>query len=163
MDPKDFIRALQFALKDPDIRNDDLSSIIGESVQTEITKLKSELKDNEVVIKKLDTRINDLEKQVESLEQNSRRNCTRLSGLPEVNKDNVIQRTLGKLMRSRVMKARSALKSVSRPLSSALFLNEDPTRQRNNLVFQARRKKKANSLFDVWTLAEAEKLLRSFP
>jgi predicted nuclease with TOPRIM domain len=83
MDPKNFIRALQFALKDPDIRND-LSSIIGESVQTEITKLKSQLKDNEVVIKKLDTRINDLEKQVESLEQYSMRNCTRLSGLPKV-------------------------------------------------------------------------------
>jgi hypothetical protein len=84
--------------------------------------------------------------------------------------------------RSRVMKARSALKSVSRPLSSALFLNEDPTRQRNHLVFQARRKKKANSTLDVWThdgsivikdnnrkissartLTEAEKLLRSFP
>ncbi|ELT87704.1 hypothetical protein CAPTEDRAFT_200497 [Capitella teleta] len=120
MDPKNFIRALQFALKDPDIRND-LSSII--------------------------------------------------DGIRRVGKKSVENsRSRGILIkfatyhsRSRVMKARSALKSVSRPLSSAIFLNEDPTRQRNNLVFQARRKKKANSLFDVWTLAEAEKLLRSFP
>ncbi|ELU04400.1 hypothetical protein CAPTEDRAFT_199899 [Capitella teleta] len=54
--------------------------------------------------------------------------------------------------RNREMKARSALKLGSRPLLSALFLNENLTRQRNNLVFQSRRKKKANSIPNVWTL-----------
>ncbi|ELT98677.1 hypothetical protein CAPTEDRAFT_186231 [Capitella teleta] len=94
MDPKDFIRALQFALKNLDIQKD-LSLIIGESAQTEITILRSELKDKEVVIKKLDTRINDLENQVEGLEQYSRRNCIHLSGLPKINEKNVIERTHG--------------------------------------------------------------------
>ncbi|ELU18817.1 hypothetical protein CAPTEDRAFT_210285 [Capitella teleta] len=82
--------------------------------------------------------------------------------------------------RSRIMKARSALKFGSRPISSAFFLNEDLTRQRNGILYQLRLKKKNNCIIDVWTyngsiiikdnnrkissartLAEAEKLLRS--
>uniref|UniRef100_X2AIS8 Uncharacterized protein n=1 Tax=Capitella teleta TaxID=283909 RepID=X2AIS8_CAPTE len=60
----------------------------------ELISLKAELKKKDSVIKHLDRQIESLESQNDALEQYTRRNSIRVTGLPEVEHEDILDRTL---------------------------------------------------------------------
>ncbi|ELU18073.1 hypothetical protein CAPTEDRAFT_195866 [Capitella teleta] len=93
MDLSSFVAALTSALQDSQVRAC-LSDIVGESFRQELISLKAELKQKDSVIKHLDRRIESLESQNDALEQYTRRNSIRVTGLPEVEHEDILDRTL---------------------------------------------------------------------
>ncbi|ELU13176.1 hypothetical protein CAPTEDRAFT_216920 [Capitella teleta] len=93
MDLSSFVGALTNALQDTQVRAC-LSDIVGESFRQELISLKAELKKKDSVIKHLDRRIESLESQNDPLEQYTRRNSIRVTGLPEVEHEDILDRTL---------------------------------------------------------------------
>ncbi|ELU08188.1 hypothetical protein CAPTEDRAFT_202886 [Capitella teleta] len=93
MDLSSFVGALTSALQDTQVRAC-LSDIVGESFRQELISLKAELKKKDSVIEHLDRRIESLESQNDALEQYTRRNSIRVTGLPEVEHEDILDRTL---------------------------------------------------------------------
>ncbi|ELU00820.1 hypothetical protein CAPTEDRAFT_188928 [Capitella teleta] len=93
MDLSSFVAALTSALQDTQVRAC-LSDIVGESFRQELISLKAELKKKDSVIEHLDRRIESLESQNDALEQYTRRNSIRVTGLPEVKHEDILDRTL---------------------------------------------------------------------
>lgn len=161
--------------------------VLLEPVLKEIDKLKSIISQKDNVIKKLEERVSILEDQNDELEQYSRRNSLRVSGIPEDDdKDcythvidtlnhhlpclsqpititeidrlhrcgkprrdgkprNVLIKFTSYQNRQKVMTKRSALKG------SNIFLNEDLTSRRNNLLYSARVQKRNRHLKECWS------------
>ncbi|ELT89823.1 hypothetical protein CAPTEDRAFT_188214 [Capitella teleta] len=93
MDLSSFVGALTSALQDTQVRAC-LSDDVGESFRQELISLKAELKKKDSVIEHLDRRIESLESQNDALEQYTRRNSIRVTGLPEVEHEDILDRTL---------------------------------------------------------------------
>lgn len=112
MDPVAFTKALLIALNNPEVQSSfggtveskvrqkvteihsTLGAIVEEKVRQEITALRVQLKEKDEVIQKLKTEVGTLQDQVDSMEQYSRRNNLRITGLKEKDNENAIQTTL---------------------------------------------------------------------
>ena len=92
-DPESFVKALSFALRDDQVRAS-LTDIVGESFRQEIAFLKAELKrkDGEIVV--LQRGADTLVSRTDSLEQYTRRNSLRLTGLSETDNEDILKRTV---------------------------------------------------------------------
>ena len=88
-----FVRAFVSALQDNTVR-ESLSDIVGESFRAEIAFLKAELSKKDGEIDALKRRVDTLESQNDSLEQYTRRNSLRVTGLQEDPNENILDRTL---------------------------------------------------------------------
>jgi len=161
--------------------------VLLEPVLKEIDKLKTIISQKDDAIMKLEERVSILEDQNDELEQYSRRNSLRVSGIPEDDdKDcythvldtlnhhlpclsepititeidrlhrcgkrrtdgrprNVLIKFTSYQNRQKVMTKRSALKG------SNIFLNEDLTKKRNNLLYSARVQKRSRHLKECWS------------
>ena len=79
---QDFCAGLMAALNDKQVA-DKLNAVLNRDVLTEIQQLRNVIIKKDEKIVDLDKRVMSLEKQVDDLEQYSRRNSVRISGLPE--------------------------------------------------------------------------------
>ena len=195
MSEQDFGKGLLLALKLPEVQ-DALQDIMSRShtdLKNEIVLLRKELKAKNDRIEGLEKRIQELETETDNLQQYSRRNSVRIAGIPEVEGEDPVARSLSVinetlqvdppiqitdvdrihrvgpktaasrpmlikfstyLAKKRVMEKRSSLRGTR------YFLNEDLTRHRAHLCYQARLAKKANKIQSVWT-ADGKILVRN--
>jgi hypothetical protein len=100
MDPKEFAGAFLIALNDDSIKkalvgimtqgvSKPVSQQIIESLNTQITSLKAELKIRDEKIAGMQKRIDELSAEADGLEQYTRRNSARISGIPENDNEDV--------------------------------------------------------------------------
>jgi hypothetical protein len=100
MDAKEFADALLCALNDDSIKNalvrimnqgvsEPVSQQITESLNNQITSLKKDLKSRDATIAKIQERIDALTAEADGLEQYTRRNSIRISGIPESGNEDV--------------------------------------------------------------------------
>ena len=82
MDEESFTKAFIKALQNANVVST-LKDIFSIELRKEITELKQLVKDKETKIKDLEKQVCELESSVDSLEQYSRRNSLRISGVPE--------------------------------------------------------------------------------
>ena len=90
MGTESFAKAFLSALKTPDIQSA-IKAIVGEQMRED---LHAELGTLRKEVKQLRSRVADLEEEVENLEQYSRRNCLRISGVPESDNEDAAMKTL---------------------------------------------------------------------
>lgn len=179
---EDFVKGLKAALCEDSVL---------ELFRRHVTEpLKEEIAQLKVSLAKKDQQIKDLENQVDSLEQYSRRNSLRITGVPEKDTEDLYVETLklvndqlqvsppivaadidrvhrigprpspGKLTsrtiilkmatyqgRASIYKNRSKL----RHCHEKIFINEDLTKKRSRLFWEARQCKKRQKILDCWT------------
>lgn len=182
----DFAADYRNFLKDPE-NAALMRAVLLEPVLEEIEKLKNIISEKDAVIQNLEKKVSILEEQSDELEQYSRRNSLRVSGIPEDNdKDcythvletlnhhlpslpepialseidrlhrcgkpradgrprNVLIKFTSYQNRQKIMMKRSALKGTN------IFLNEDLTQKRNNLLYSARVQKRNGHLRECWS------------
>ena len=194
----EFVDVLVRALSNETVIKKLQDAVCGQ-LQQEVTKLKDIIKSKDAVIDKLEQRVNELESGQDDLEQYSRRNSLRISGVDESDSEDVVEKTMnlinntlgvtmctdqidrmhrvGKKIadrprpilvkfatyraRDKVMRSRRALKDISQSrtedggtqgqVQSRIFINEDLTKLRSNLLYHARQLKKQKKLQDCWT------------
>lgn len=113
MDLSDFTKALLAGLQDTEIRKA-LGDIVGEKVRQEIVLLRAEVKKKDESIAQLNRRIENLESQNDILEQYSRRNTLRVSGVSEDAGEDVIEKTLELLNETMSVSPPISLEDVDR-------------------------------------------------
>ena len=86
MDPNEFIKVLIVALNDKTIQNK-LQDVISSDLKKEIAHLNDNLSKKDQVIKDLENKVSVLEFKYDELEQYSRRNSLRITGLSENDED----------------------------------------------------------------------------
>ena len=90
---EDFIKGLLIALKNPAIQAT-LCDIISTSLKNEIVSLRKELKQKDSKILDLQQQVASLEIETDNLQQYSRRNSLRITGIPETETENVVEKSL---------------------------------------------------------------------
>jgi hypothetical protein len=107
MNSEDFATAFLSALQTPAIR-DALGEILGEKMKSEMTSLRleteqtrkevltlrQELKQKDKQLDDLRSNVQNLESQIESIELYSRRNSLRISGVEEIDKEDILKETM---------------------------------------------------------------------
>ena len=178
-----------------------VSQQITESLSNQITSLKIELKTRDETIAQMQARIDELTTEADGLEQYTRRNSARISGIAETDNEDVTAKVIDVInndleldpplslsevdrvhrvgkpktktqskspgatpstppaprpvlikfatyrSRKRVMDLRSKLKRSNH----GLFINEDLTRKRSELLYKARQLKRAHRIKGAWT------------
>lgn len=90
---EDFCKGLLVALKNPSIK-EELTDIISTSLKNEIVSLRKELKEKDSVIEDLKEQIVTLETETDNLQQYSRRNSIRITGITETEYEDPVERSL---------------------------------------------------------------------
>ena len=93
MDPNEFIKVLIVALNDKTIQ-DKLQDVISSDLKKEIAHLNDNLSKKDQVIKDLENKVSVLESKYDELEQYSRRNSLRITGLSENDNEDPCETTL---------------------------------------------------------------------
>ena len=93
MDPNEFIKVLIVALNDKTIQ-DKLQDVISSDLKKEIAHLNDNLSKKDQVIKDLENKVSVLEFKYDELEQYSRRNSLRITGLSENDNEDPCETTL---------------------------------------------------------------------
>lgn len=92
LNQEDFTKALVVALTDSRVTSVLTSTFV--KLEKEIAMLRAEVKSKNGQIKVLDTKVCELEKKCDDLEQYSRRNSLRIQGLPEIQYEDVGEKIL---------------------------------------------------------------------
>ena len=193
----DFVQVLIRALSNETVINKLQNAVCGQ-LQKEVAQLRDIIKNKDETINKLEQRVTSLEYGLDEMEQYSRRNSLRISGVMETESEDVVKKAMelfndtmgvtveedkidrihrvGKKtedatkprqilvkfatyqVRNKVMRKRSVLKPDQKhtkesaaPPHSRIFINEDLTKMRSNLLYHARQLKKDKAILDCWS------------
>ena len=208
MNSADFANAFLIALNDESIKkalvdimtqgvSEPVSQRVTESLTNQITSLKKDLKERDRTIAKLQEHIDGLTTEVDRLEQYTRRNSIRISGIPEPKEDNPTAKVLDLMnnslkltppltlaevdrihrvgipksqrngpaastrtpprqilvklatyrTRKRIMDLRGELKDVNKDV----YISEDLTKARSELLYEARVLKRSKKINGAWS------------
>ncbi|ELU16570.1 hypothetical protein CAPTEDRAFT_187091, partial [Capitella teleta] len=101
MNQGEFTQALLMAFKDKEIKEslvelmaravtDPVAEKVSESVKNEVVKLRAELRDRDKKIKQMEERVDSLTSDIDQLEQYTRRNSLRITGIPETSEEDAV-------------------------------------------------------------------------
>lgn len=73
---------------------DPVAEKVSESVKNEVVKLRAELRDRDKKIKQMEERVDSLTSDIDQLEQYTRRNSLRITGIPETSEEDAVAKVM---------------------------------------------------------------------
>ena len=197
IDQDEFIKVFVNALGNSTVIQKLQNAVCGQ-LQTEVAYLRDIIKSKDDRISVLENKVENLENKLDDMEQYSRRNSIRISGIEETSSEDITEKVINLInndikvdppittneidrlhrvgptrngsvrpvlvkfatyrTKNKVMRNRRNLKPSSSAISKGkdsvqqkIFVNEDLTKKRVNLLWQARQLKRNGKLQDCWT------------